>query len=130
VVIARRPNPEPNSRDPQWLDLPHRLEGVTVRLDRFGGTADRVGTYELDHTHFDARTRDRLVRRGLAQLDCSNSHDDTFALLEDVLNPCVAQSAECSSDEKVCAWASRMPLNLPRCETRSAIAQQGHQAPY
>lgn len=78
MVVARRQDPEPISRDDQWL---HRaliaLGDVTERPHRFGGTAYRAGVRELGHTHldgrydihFDRRTRDLLVGRGIAQPD-------------------------------------------------------------
>jgi hypothetical protein len=78
VVVARRQDPEPIFRDDQWL---HRaliaLGDVTERPHRFGGTAYRAGVRELGHTHldgrydihFDRRTRDLLVGRGIAQPD-------------------------------------------------------------
>jgi glycopeptide antibiotics resistance protein len=78
VVVARRRDPEPIARDDRWL---HRslteLGDVTARPHRFGGSAYRAGVRELGHTHldgrydihFDRRTRDLLVDRGIAQPD-------------------------------------------------------------
>ena len=78
MVVARHQDPEPTSRVDQWL---HRsltaLGDVTARRHRFGGTAYRAGARELGHTHldgrcdihFDRRTRDLLVGRGIAQPD-------------------------------------------------------------
>ena len=78
MVVARRRDPEPISRDDQWL---HRslteLGDVMARPHRFGGTAYRTGGRELGHSHldgrydihFDRRTRDLLVGRGIAQPD-------------------------------------------------------------
>jgi hypothetical protein len=64
--------------DDQWLHCSVvGLGDVTARPHRFGGTAYRRGARELGHTHldgrydihFDRRTRDLLVRRGIAEPD-------------------------------------------------------------
>lgn len=78
MVIARRPDPQARSRDDQWLRRSLTALGdVTTRPHRFGGTAYRAGVRELGHSHldgrydihFDQRTRDLLVTRGIAQPD-------------------------------------------------------------
>ena len=78
MVVAGRRDPEAIPRDDQWLNRSLAAPGdVTARPHRLGGTAYRVGVRELSHTqidgrydiHFDRRTRDLLVGRGIAQPD-------------------------------------------------------------